>query len=223
MINPPDPLNVTTFATKTEPKQPLTKGTLWLNVSTSVCSVWTLQPKGFSWAEIASANESGFFVTISNSSPKNPQGGTLWYNPVSKSLSSWAPWTSPESWIPILTPSSEPPTPSTASVSETPPSYPLEGQLWFQPSKGLLQIWIQNSGKSGWEVLVDTKKVLEFTAVSGTPPVNPKEGDLWFDTTSGFLYVRVTANGVGQWVIPNQVPVDTTPVGLAVGLAIALG
>jgi hypothetical protein len=61
------------------------------------------------------------------------------------------------------------------SANSTAPSAPLVGQLWFNTSTSILQVW---KGAAGW------KNIGGSTAQASPGPSNNNTGDLWFDTTN---------------------------------------
>ena len=67
-----------------------------------------------------------------------------------------------------------------------PPSRPIEGQLWFDTSKDLMNVY----DGSNWNVIGATE-------VSDTAPTTPSQGAFWFKTPEKSLYVY---SGT-EWVI----------------------
>ena len=94
---------------------------------------------------------------------------------------------------------------ASVTVSETAPSSPSEGDLWFDPSvlktfvyynDGTANQWVQSnptgSGGSGGGGASVT--------ASDTAPTTPSAGDLWFKSDTGALYVYYTDADSSQWV-----------------------
>jgi hypothetical protein len=94
---------------------------------------------------------------------------------------------------------------ASVTVSETAPSSPSEGDLWFDPSvlktfvyynDGTANQWVQSnptgSGGSGGGGASVT--------ASDTAPTSPSAGDLWFKSDTGALYVYYTDADSSQWV-----------------------
>lgn len=93
---------------------------------------------------------------------------------------------------------------ASVTVSETAPSNPSEGDLWFDPSvlktfvyynDGTANQWVQNNptgsgGSSGGASVT----------ASDTAPTSPSAGDLWFKSDTGALYVYYTDADSSQWV-----------------------
>ena len=93
---------------------------------------------------------------------------------------------------------------ASVTVSETAPSSPSEGDLWFDPSvlktfvyynDGTANQWVQNNptgsgGSSGGASVT----------ASDTAPTSPSAGDLWYKSDTGSLYVYYTDADSSQWV-----------------------
>ena len=93
---------------------------------------------------------------------------------------------------------------ASVTVSETAPSSPAEGDLWFDPSvlktfvyynDGTANQWVQNnptgSGGSGGGASV---------TASDTAPSSPSAGDLWYKSDTNALYVYYNDGDSSQWV-----------------------
>jgi len=92
---------------------------------------------------------------------------------------------------------------TSVTVSETAPSSPSIGDLWFDPSvlktfvyynDGTANQWVQSnstSGGSGGGSSVST---------SDTAPTSPNDGDLWLDTTNNDLFVYYEDTDSSQWI-----------------------
>ena len=81
-------------------------------------------------------------------------------------------------------------------VSDTPPSNPAEGDLWFDETAAALYVWIADPSNSWVQVSSAGGGSID---VSDTPPSNPAEGDLWYDETSAALYVWIDSP-TNSWV-----------------------
>lgn len=94
---------------------------------------------------------------------------------------------------------------ASVTVSETAPSSPAEGDLWFDPSvlktfvyynDGTANQWVQNnptgSGGSGGGGASVT--------ASDTAPSSPSAGDLWYKSDTNALYVYYNDGDSSQWV-----------------------
>ena len=94
---------------------------------------------------------------------------------------------------------------ASVTVSETAPSSPAEGDLWFDPSvlktfvyynDGTANQWVQNNptgggGSSGGGASV---------TASDTAPSSPSAGDLWYKSDTNALYVYYNDGDSSQWV-----------------------
>ena len=84
------------------------------------------------------------------------------------------------------------------TVSDTAPSSPTAGQLWYESDTGIMLIYYDDG---------DTQQWVEVGGISGisasltdAAPSNPYVGDIWFDTTSGRTYLYYDDGSSGQWV-----------------------
>ena len=94
---------------------------------------------------------------------------------------------------------------ASVTVSETAPSSPSEGDLWFDPSvlktfvyynDGTANQWVQSNptGSGG------SRGGGASVTASDTAPTSPSAGDLWFKSDTGALYVYYTDADSSQWV-----------------------
>lgn len=94
---------------------------------------------------------------------------------------------------------------ASVTVSETAPTSPTEGDLWFDPSvlktfvyynDGTANQWVQSNptgsggGASGGASV----------AVSETAPTSPSAGDLWWSSSEAVMYIYYTDTDSSQWV-----------------------
>ena len=92
---------------------------------------------------------------------------------------------------------------ASVTVSETAPSSPSEGDLWFDPSvlktfvyynDGTANQWVQNNptggGGSGGSSVT----------VSDSAPSSPSAGDLWWDSAGNRMFIYYTDADSSQWV-----------------------
>jgi len=94
---------------------------------------------------------------------------------------------------------------ASVTVSETAPSSPAEGDLWFDPSvlktfvyynDGTANQWVQNNPTGGG----GSGSAGASVTASETAPSSPSPDDLWFDTASGTLYFYYADGSSNQWV-----------------------
>jgi len=100
---------------------------------------------------------------------------------------------------------------SSVTVSDTPPSNPSGGDLWYKADEGQLKVWYQDGTSNQW---VDTSNNAgggggssssssgANVSVSDTPPTNPapQSGDLWWKSNEGRLKIRYNDGNSNQWV-----------------------
>lgn len=79
---------------------------------------------------------------------------------------------------------------SSVEVSDTTPSSPSTGDLWYESDTGKTFIYYDNS----WVQLVGGGTAI--TLVSDTTPVSPVEGQLWYESDTGATFVYVGSSWV---------------------------
>ena len=89
---------------------------------------------------------------------------------------------------------------SGASVTstDTPPSSPSAGDLWFETDTGNLFIYYNDGSSSQW-VDIGGSSVANIS-VSDDAPQNPVNGDIWFETDTARTFVYYNDGTTGQWV-----------------------
>ena len=94
---------------------------------------------------------------------------------------------------------------ASVTVSETAPSSPAEGDLWFDPSvlktfvyynDGTANQWVQNNPTGGGASGGGGASV----TASDTAPSSPSAGDLWYKSDTNALYVYYNDGDSSQWV-----------------------
>lgn len=85
-------------------------------------------------------------------------------------------------------------------VSDSAPSDPLDGSLWFNSSQGRLysyydSSWVELSGPIGATGPVGPTGP-DRMSVSASEPSSPNSGDLWFNSNQGRLYSYYDSNWV---------------------------
>lgn len=79
--------------------------------------------------------------------------------------------------------------------SSNAPTYPSNGQLWYDSTNNLLKVYVTSS--TSWVTIGPAGSTV---TVSDNSPSTPNAGDLWFDSgTSLRLYVFTSASG-GAWL-----------------------
>ena len=80
---------------------------------------------------------------------------------------------------------------SVVSISDTPPSPPTSGQLWWDNNTGRLMIFYQDRNSGQWcEASPNIDGVNGSGVASGqSPPPGASEGDMWFNTANNELSI----------------------------------
>jgi len=88
---------------------------------------------------------------------------------------------------------------ASVSVSDTAPTSPSEGDLWFNSSNTKMYVYFNDGTSSQWIQSNPSGATSPITA-SDTAPTNPVENSMWFDSTDGTLYFRYNDGTSEQWV-----------------------
>jgi len=102
---------------------------------------------------------------------------------------------------------------TSVTVSDTAPSNPSSGDLWYKSDEAQLKIWYDDGVGSPSAQWVDTSNNAggggggssssgANVSVSDNPPVNPapQNGDLWWKSNEGRLKIRYEDGDTNQWV-----------------------
>ena len=89
------------------------------------------------------------------------------------------------------------------SISDTAPSSPSDGDMWFDSSTLTLYAYYDDGDSQQWIDLAGQATTLQATS-SDTAPVNPSTGALWFDTANLNLFVYYSDGSSNQWVQMNS-------------------
>ena len=84
--------------------------------------------------------------------------------------------------------------------SDTAPSSPAVGQLWFDTSSGIEYVWQFDGDSSQWVAVSNGGGVGSSILFASVQPPDPSVGMQWFDTSSGIEYVYVFDGDSYQWV-----------------------
>ena len=90
-------------------------------------------------------------------------------------------------------------------VSDTPPSNPNAGDLWWESDTGELKIYYDDGNTEQW---VDASGGDSIVQVGTGAPSNPQTGDLWWNSETGDLYVYYVDANTSQWVAANSSQVN---------------
>jgi len=89
------------------------------------------------------------------------------------------------------------------SISDTAPSSPSDGDMWFDSSTLTLYAYYDDGNSQQWIDLAGQATTLQATS-SDTAPVNPSTGAIWFDTANLNLFVYYSDGSSNQWVQMNS-------------------
>jgi predicted RecA/RadA family phage recombinase len=88
---------------------------------------------------------------------------------------------------------------ASVSVSDTAPSSPSVGDLWFNSANTKMYVYFNDGTSSQWIQSNPSGASTPITAAD-TAPSNPVENSMWFDSTDGTLYFRYNDGTSEQWV-----------------------
>ena len=89
------------------------------------------------------------------------------------------------------------------SVSQTPPTSPSEGDLWYHTTQARLFIYYTDADSSQW---IDAAPFNggssggTSVSIGATSPIGPLAGDLWYNSDYGRLFVYYSDEDSDQWV-----------------------
>tara|TARA_R110000772_G_scaffold5014_1_gene17760 strand:- start:13505 stop:15328 length:1824 start_codon:yes stop_codon:yes gene_type:complete len=161
----------TVIATSETPPLDPSIGDLWFNDNTAVLSVFYGDGNTDQWVTVSTSSNAeggGANVVSQETAPADPSAGDLWFNTNTAVLYIYYADNTTLQWVTV--------TPSIASIgsgasvitSETAPSTPADGDLWFNTSDGNLYVYyVEAGGSSQWVSTVAT--AADASAVSYTP------------------------------------------------------
>tara|TARA_E500000331_G_scaffold354164_1_gene406508 strand:+ start:3137 stop:4894 length:1758 start_codon:yes stop_codon:yes gene_type:complete len=102
------------------------------------------------------------------------------------------------------------------TISDTAPTSPSVGDLWFKSDEGRLKIYYQDVDTTQW---VDTSPIGSGGGGGGSitvttddnAPSNPSDGDLWWKSDEGQLKVYYQDVNSSQWVDTGGSPLSHSP------------
>lgn len=92
---------------------------------------------------------------------------------------------------------------ASVSVSDSAPSSPSAGDLWWDSSQAMMFIYYSDGSSSQWVKANPSGSGGADIAVQETAPSNPNSGDLWFDPATLKTYVYYNDGDSSQWVQSN--------------------
>jgi len=88
---------------------------------------------------------------------------------------------------------------ASVSVSDTAPSSPSVGDLWFNSANTKMYVYFNDGTSSQW-IQSNPSGATSPIISSDTAPTNPVVNSLWFDSSDGSLYFRYDDGSSEQWV-----------------------
>ena len=128
-----------------------------------------------------SSTDAGATVTTSDSAPNSPSDGDLWWKSDEGRLKVYYQDTDSSQWVdasPPLTPQ----TGATVTTSDSAPSSPSDGDLWWKSDEGRLKVYYQDTDSTQW---VDASPLETPTNITQT-------------TTNGTNALTVTTSTTGS-------------------------
>ena len=128
-----------------------------------------------------SSTDAGATVTTSDSAPNSPSDGDLWWKSDEGRLKVYYQDTDSSQWVdasPPLTPQ----TGATVTTSDSSPSSPSDGDLWWKSDEGRLKVYYQDTDSTQW---VDASPLETPTNITQT-------------TTNGTNALTVTTSTTGS-------------------------
>ena len=92
---------------------------------------------------------------------------------------------------------------ASVSVSDSAPSSPSAGDLWWDSSQAMMFIYYADGSSNQWVKANPSGSGGADIAVQETAPSNPSSGDLWFDPSALKTYVYYNDGNSNQWVQSN--------------------
>ena len=89
---------------------------------------------------------------------------------------------------------------ASVTTSDTAPSSPDDGDMWFNSQVGELYVYYDDGNSEQW---VEAAGGSETVTTSDTAPPSPNDGDLWWNSLVGELKVYYNDGSSSQWVDAN--------------------
>ena len=151
----------------------------------------------------------GASVTVSETAPTSPSEGDLWFDPsVLKTFVYYDDGTANQ-WVQSNPTGSGGGASGGASVtvSETAPTSPSAGDVWWSSSEAVMYIYYTDTDSSQWVSTsvpgadgADGATGSVSVTTADTAPSNPSDGELWWNTDANKLYIYYADTDSSQWV-----------------------
>lgn len=182
------------------------EGELWFNPSNAELRTWVVNLGGSEWALISTGNPTPqpINVTVSATSPLNPEVGELWFDTVKSNLYVYVSNPGGNQWE-VANTAALPPQTAPVTVSSTEPANPIVGDLWYNPISNSLAVWVSNPGAGNWETITQNNPdpLTADVVISATPPTGVQPGALWYNSIDLNLYIYVDNPGGAYWALAN--------------------
>ena len=86
------------------------------------------------------------------------------------------------------------------TTSDSAPSGPADGDLWYDTDYGGMFVYYADGTSNQWVEVVGTQGAQGTLKTSDSAPSNPSDGDLWYDTDDGGLFIYYADGSSNQWV-----------------------
>ena len=190
-----------------------TAGDLWWNSTQGQLKIYYNDGNSSQWVDACGPNGTSpsggnTSVTVSDTAPTNPSSGDLWWHSIQGQLKIYYDDGNSQHWVDTSGPNGTGGGSATSvTVSDTAPTSPSSGDLWYKSDEGQLKIYYNDGNSSQW---VDTGGN-SGTGGGGTPggatvttndtaPTSPNDGDLWWKSDEGQLKVYYDDGNSQQWV-----------------------
>ena len=189
-----------------------TAGDLWWNSIQGQLKIYYNDGNSSQWVDACGPNGTSpggnTSVTVSDTAPTNPSSGDLWWHSIQGQLKIYYDDGNSQQWVDTSGPNGTGGGSATSvTVSDTAPTSPSSGDLWYKSDEGQLKIYYNDGNSSQW---VDTGGN-SGTGGGGTPggatvttndtaPTSPNDGDLWWKSDEGQLKVYYDDGNSQQWV-----------------------
>lgn len=159
-------------------------------------------------------------VYISITEPVNPKANYLWFNPITQALKVR------QGTVWELVSTSATPIPSPTKVSVSPPVATEEGELWFDPVTGILSVWYTDLDGGQWLATVPyalLEAAQQAAASAEEAAASAILAEEYAQEAADNAPVQSVAGKIGDVTLEVSDISGATSIGLAAGLAIALG
>jgi hypothetical protein len=204
-----------------------------LNTSTAASNqVLSWNGTDYVWVTQASGGGGGASVSVSDNAPTSPSSGDLWFNSTDTKMYVYYNDGSSSQWVQTNPTGSTTSGGSSVTVSDSAPSNPSEGDMWFDSRYAVLLVyygtqWVNVSGESGSSTTPSWQETTNHTASAGdklfidcsggvatvTLPASPSMGDeiRIIDATGNASTNNITVarNGNNIQGVADNLTIDT--------------